>query len=254
MNSQPMLPLLSVADGMAFYFGREITTSVHKHHAIEIVLSIGKSFYIKGFANDPQESECCIISADFPHSFIGQNDYYLFIYLDPELSFARQLEDQLSISGNGLLHYKGQEISLARDQIIKRLESHNLDTPQLDIIVTSLLNTLIEKPNQVRSIDDRIQQAIELVRGSLMEEIKLEKIASGIFLSPSRFAHLFKQQTGIPFRRYVLWFRIQAASKAVITGQNLTQAAYEGGFSDVAHFSRTFSEMFGIAPSEVLKK
>lgn len=93
-----------------------------------------------------------------------------------------------------------------------------------------------------------------LQQSSLHKEINLEAIASKVYLSESRFAHLFKEQTGIPFRRYVLWCRMQAALKAVMQGQSFTQGAYEGGFADVAHLSRTFTEMFGVSPSEVLKQ
>jgi len=46
---------------------------------------------------------------------------------------------------------------------------------------------------------------------------------------------------------------MQAALQEVMKGQSFTNAAYGGGFSDVAHLSRTFTEMFGVSPSEVLK-
>jgi AraC-like DNA-binding protein len=40
----------------------------------------------------------------------------------------------------------------------------------------------------------------------------------------------------------------------VLAGHSLTEAAYQGGFADAAHFSRTFRRMFGLPPSQLLLK
>jgi hypothetical protein len=68
-------------------------------------------------------------------------------------------------------------------------------------------------------------------------------------LSPDRFRHLFIEETGMRFRPYVLWLRIEIALAAFAAGRSLTEASHAGGFADSAHFSRTFKRMFGIAPS-----
>ena len=84
-------------------------------------------------------------------------------------------------------------------------------------------------------------------------DIRIKDIASKAHLSESRYAHLFKEQVGIPFRRFVLWTRLQTTVKSVIEGNSLTSACYDGGFSDLPHFSKTFFDMFGVPPSSVLK-
>ena len=65
-------------------------------------------------------------------------------------------------------------------------------------------------------------------------------------LSESRFSHLFTKETGLPFRTYVLWRRLMQAVERRAAGATLTEAAHQAGFSDSAHFSRTFLRMFGI--------
>lgn len=71
-------------------------------------------------------------------------------------------------------------------------------------------------------------------------------------LSASRLRHLFVETLGVPQRRYKVWLRLQHAVATALTGQSLTGAAHDAGFSDSAHFSRAFRNMFGLAPSSVI--
>jgi AraC-like DNA-binding protein len=62
---------------------------------------------------------------------------------------------------------------------------------------------------------------------------------------------LFVKETGVSFRAYLLWQRLERSLAAYVAGETLTDAAHTGGFADSAHFSRTFGRMFGIAPGSV---
>ena len=63
----------------------------------------------------------------------------------------------------------------------------------------------------------------------------------------------FTDQVGIPLRKYLLWRRLFDAVALLIQGENITGAAYNSGFSDSAHLSRTFKDNFGINLSKVIK-
>lgn len=82
--------------------------------------------------------------------------------------------------------------------------------------------------------------------GHLDAPLSLPEAASAACLSPSRARHLFVAQTGLPFRAYVLWLRIQRAVQLYAAGASLTDAAHEAGFADSAHLSRTFRRTFGL--------
>lgn len=71
-------------------------------------------------------------------------------------------------------------------------------------------------------------------------------------LSSSRFQHVFKQQTGVSFRRYRIWARLQATMESVMTGKTLTEAAYDAGFASSAHLSAVFKAMFGMSLTKLL--
>ena len=82
-----------------------------------------------------------------------------------------------------------------------------------------------------------------------MHQLSLKEAAAVAHLSPSRFRHLFVAQTGVSFRAYVLWARVETAVGAAMSGRSWTVAAQEAGFADSAHLSRTCRRMFGFTPA-----
>ena len=85
----------------------------------------------------------------------------------------------------------------------------------------------------------------------VMNTARPSRLGKRAGLSPSRFLHLFKAETGVPLRRYRIWNRIGAASRAIAEGRTLTEAAHGAGFASSAHFSTAFRDMFGMMPSEL---
>jgi AraC-like DNA-binding protein len=85
----------------------------------------------------------------------------------------------------------------------------------------------------------------------LDEPVVLSDAARFVGLSPGRTRHLFVEQTGLPFRTYLLWLRLNRAVESHSGGASLTQAAHGAGFADSAHLSRTFRRMFGIAAASL---
>jgi len=99
----------------------------------------------------------------------------------------------------------------------------------------------------------RIAAALRHMRDEPHRAHRLTTLAGGAGLSPSRFLHLFKAETGVPLRRYRIWNRMGAAVRASGEGASLTEAAHAAGFASSAHFSSAFRDMFGMMPSELAK-
>lgn len=96
------------------------------------------------------------------------------------------------------------------------------------------------------------RRAIEHIERSIDSVPRLPDAAAEIGISPTRLTHVFTREVGLPFRRFVLWTRIKRAVMEVQSGADLTKAAMAAGFTDAAHFSRTFRATFGLSPSLVL--
>jgi AraC-like DNA-binding protein len=98
-----------------------------------------------------------------------------------------------------------------------------------------------------------VTQVLQAIRTSDDLRISLERAASQACLSPSRFAHLFKEQVGLPFRRYMLWRKLTRAVLSIAREGTMAAAAHAADFADAAHLTRTFSEMFGVSPSVMMR-
>ena len=100
--------------------------------------------------------------------------------------------------------------------------------------------------------DRRLIDAMWLLDSQLeVGPVRLAALAGAAGLSPDRFRHLFVEQLGIPLRRYILWRRMRLAAQRLAAGENVTEAAHGGGFSDAAHFARTIKHMFGVNASQL---
>ncbi len=242
---------LSFFDGGALYGARGVRTNYHRHHATELVLALGEPFLLES-PGLSFTSRYALVPSSVEHRFEGAAEsLYLFVFVDSLHHWARQLEHTL---GNpvpaGLMNLSAAYPTMLTNHL---LAWFNQPAAPSGALVTELLHHLLPVRQQEPLIDLRVQQSISYVHERLAQPISLTQAAEHVCLSPSRFAHLFAGQVGIPFRRYVLWARVQAAIRAVQQGHSLTQACYEGGFADLPHFTKTFQAMFGVAPSTVIK-
>ena len=107
-----------------------------------------------------------------------------------------------------------------------------------------------------QSIDQRVKRVLRDLPNRLAEAeaVSLDAVASSVRLSPSRFLHLFTASVGVPLRPYVLWLRLQCGAGELARGKSVADAAYTAGFSDAAHFTRTFRRMLGATPRQVLQR
>jgi len=242
---------LSFFDGGALYGAHGFRTNPHRHHAAELVLALEEPFLVESTALC-LTSHYALVPSSVEHRFVGAaNSRYIFVFLDSLHLWARQLEHTLSsLATPGLVNLSAAYPTLLADRL---LAWFNHPVAPGEPLVSELLHHLLPASRQEPLVDTRVKQSITYVHGRLAQSISLTQAADYVHLSPSRLAHLFAEQVGIPFRRYVLWARLQASIRAVQRGHSLTQACYEGGFADLPHFTKTFQAMFGVAPSAVIK-
>jgi AraC family transcriptional regulator, arabinose operon regulatory protein len=97
--------------------------------------------------------------------------------------------------------------------------------------------------------DPRIQAAVTHMRQHLQQRLSVAALAHVTGLSPERFAHLFRQETGATPMRVLTGLRLELARERLRTHPDtLDQIARHCGFSGALQFSRAFRRCYGISP------
>lgn len=106
-----------------------------------------------------------------------------------------------------------------------------------------------EQGRGLSPLDPRVVRALRIVQDAPAGAHSVAALARAAALSPSRFAHLFKVQTGASVRQAALGIRIrQACSMLACTEERISDIAFALGFCTPFHFSRLFSDRLGCSP------
>jgi AraC-like DNA-binding protein len=100
----------------------------------------------------------------------------------------------------------------------------------------------------------QLRLVIDHIDAHLEHEIAVAGLAQIAGLSEAHFARAFKQTAGQSPHKFVTERRLERAKRLLAdTPDSLIQIALACGFADQAHFSRSFTQAFGIAPSALRK-
>ncbi len=98
----------------------------------------------------------------------------------------------------------------------------------------------------------QLQQAIDYIHTHLDRDLSLIELASTINISPTYFASLFKQATGISPHQYVIQQRVERAKLMLLkTDLAIADIALQVGFSSQSHLTQQFKRLTGMTPKQV---
>lgn len=186
-----------------------------------------------------------LVAADARHIFEASG-VVAFLFIEPESTAARAIATRW-LAAASLAEIEAEALVPAIAALRERFAA-NCPAIELIAIGRALLSAIAaEVPSSPP--DARVQAMIDFTGSNLDRPLTLSMAASRAHLSPSRARHLFASDTGLPFKTFVLWQRLERAVELYAAGRSLTQAAHEAGFADSAHLSRTFRKTFGIPAS-----
>lgn len=236
--------------GQALFIGQATDAAAHRHHALQVGIGLNQPFGLT-LEGRPRRCRTAIISPDQPHQLKGRGDWQAIILLDPETDPARQLTAKYLAKSKAAL--TDQSLPAEAFDRIRLFISKPGGCREAAELCAYLLDALTDGPAPRKKYHQKVKELIQYLDELPVKKISLAEIANNVHLSQSRIVHLFKEQVGIPIRRYLLWLRLMQAVSAVMEGLAFTTAAHQTGFADSAHLSRTFRSMFGLTLSDLFK-
>lgn len=246
LNTYPSYTRLFIWQNRLLYFGLSKALTTHSYAAVALHVGIYQPFYIKIDNGEWQSCRCAIVPAGVKH----------------ELNFTDGIHGKLFIERNSadFLYFKrkfphfDKSITLFHDEnLVNQLREIYEQNPS-KITIEKQLNQLLNCDNTLTvEFDSRVQKAVTLICDQPNHNFSQEYLAVMNELSPSRFLHLFKENTGVPYRRFRAWRRLFLAVEQLNKSDNMTFAALEAGFADATHFSHSFKNTFGVNPAFVFR-
>ena len=169
------------------YLGPLAGNRPHRHHALQLL------FERKGAAN----SRFTVYLPEVLHQMEGSDASRVLLLLEPESDTGRAILDAAADPEDGRLQMLAGEI-------------HALADTSFDPegVVSALLRHF---PGRTCVHDPRVERVFTDAKRYCRMQADTGDMAAEACLSPDRFRHLFREQTGMPLARYLAWRRVRVA-------------------------------------------
>ncbi len=257
METEPAKSCSYFWAGHILFLGRcRAAIDEHTHYSLQIIINREGLFQFRSEGSSLVECGGAIIRSGVPHQVLSSCDdvhSYIHLWIDQESGVAKAIARE---------HLGEDNVKILDGDLLENLRGC-IDTPgnylgsckeALDVY-GKIISELDGYPKHAEeTVDPRVTKITELLKEEyIVKKVVVADLARHACLSESRLMHLFKEQLGMPIRRYVLWMRLMTALQFAAQGESLTEAAHSAGFSDSPHLCRTFRKMYGIRLTVLVK-
>ena len=212
-------------------------TLVHHHNMLHVFFGNGDLLLSAG------EKDLCgnviILENDVEHK-APDGEIAFFLFVDPTSHFAEVLREKF---------LKGEPA------VEVNLSERNFDKASLteDIIKKTVFDFAGEVQLSKLNLDERILQILHNIDSFKHLGARVSELADKYSYSESYLTHLFKKETGIALKSYLLMRQFEYVWREVMKGRSLTEASMDAGFSSPSHFSDVCRKLTGISVTKVLE-
>lgn len=212
-------------------------TDMHCHTMQHIIIS-EKPICLSAEGKEYTTGNIVIIAGNVRHKVKTQTLQNLVLLIDSSTALAEGIRQQWLSDTNVYV----------MQQPLQLLISGKAEVEIFSIVEHFLTEMKIDR--MVKATEDK--RIISIIKGIHSGELlykTIQDIASLFAVSVSRLEHLFKQETGMRLKNYLLMNKLKLAYQVVAKGENITEAAMYAGFSDSAHLAATAKKTTGISIS-----
>ena len=233
----------------------------HVHNKYEIIYFLngdatyiieGKSYKLKPYdliIIKPSKYHCIQIDGDveyerynilFPTEMVGEG----------LLSKVKKGTDVFNCQGNTLINELFRKMDtysdLGEDVIIDLLPGL---TKELFYNLVNLFDENISEPVKMSMV---VSKAIKYINTNLFTIDNIEEISRVLFITPTYFFRIFKDEMKISPKKYITVKRLMEAQKRIHAGEKPTDVYLQCGFNTYTAFYKRYINYFGTPPSKSL--
>lgn len=226
-----------------------IDSVAHKHWMLQLFLSTGNPLQLS-IEGQEVSGICFLVSTNCTHSFVTGEQTHFSMLIESTSDLALQFQN---------IYLKEKSFCDLSDYItfeLTKLLIQFCNTPDQSVytqFLNALLDTLHLQKKCSSNYDDRINKLFQLLTTCESTDLTVPYLASQVYLSPSRLAHLFKEQTGVPLKSYLVLHKMYQAFSLLLHGSSITDAAITAGFDSPSHFAATTKAFMGTSPRLAIK-
>lgn len=106
-----------------------------------------------------------------------------------------------------------------------------------------------------KRLDSRIEEVLGIITRDLKQSFSIAGLARQVQLSPSRLAHLFKEQVGDSIAATRAKIRLRQAARLLeFTSRTVAEIAEDVGFQSPYYFTKQFTSHYGKSPTAYRKQ
>lgn len=215
-----------------------LTVEIHHHSAYQIVLSNDTPFTSTISGQLCERIHGFLIKPQVRHFCVAEKGSLNVLNIEPYSYIGLKLSSMLHENQDYIVFNSPTETS------------NFFQTGKDTFDVYTIINTLLAKLPATQ-YDERVTKIVEYIKVNYYnQDITPQTFADIVFLSPSRLASLFKEQTGSSLSKYLLWTRLRQVIYLTLSEKerSLTDIAYDTGFYDLPQLNKYMYEMFGMPP------
>ncbi|MDR1638980.1 MAG: AraC family transcriptional regulator [Clostridiales bacterium] len=137
---------------------------------------------------------------------------------------------------------------------LQRKPGYRIKVRGLALLIIHRYFELIVFGSNHELVDRRVKKAIQYIMNHFAEPLTVQDAAAHVKLNPGYFGRIFQEHTGLSFRQYLTFIRLNQAEDLLRSGEhNVNESAFQCGFKDIFYFSKVFKKHKGVAPSSLLQ-
>ena len=212
--------------------------------AFHVYVAIEGGLRLAADGRNESYSELAVVPPYQQHTISSDHRSVICVTVEPESVGAGALDELAQrLTGPGRDRLAAR-IRAAYDDLRRQRGRDTVGSAELDRLCFS-------EALPRRALDPRVVKAIAQIGRFSGEPVTAESCAVEVALSPSRFLHLFKEETGISFRSFRAWKRARHLLHFANQDLNLAHLAQDIGYPDSTHFSHSIRRFYGLKPRAI---